>query len=733
MIRSLSVLTKIFTQKSIIIITLVFLFSFGLFTNPQATNAQADITCTQTSDCNTGFSCVNSSCIADAFGTSDIGENTNLSTQDIRVTIGRIIQVVLSLMGIVLLVLIIYAGVTIMTAGGNADKVITGKKILTNAVVGLIIIMSAMGITQFIISRLAGATGSGGFGSTQTDGSGSGAGGGSSFFSSGSLGNIVKETYPAAGDRDVKRNSKIVVTFAESINPESFIENTNNTCWNEAGTGPTTTCTQDNDGNIINPYYGDCLSKASLDFTKDCDQVKTDSVMIYERSKKDAEPLPVSGAMALAIYKAKDEAEVFTFKPTSLLGSDKENTWYRVDLTDNITKKDGGSAFSNILGNKYTWEFETGVTADLTPPQVVSINPKANSTIARNIILQISFDEPIDPSVAQGIVGPNSSFNHIIFKNKDITGQWKILNGYKTIEFVSDQQCGQNSCGENMYCLPVPSCTQGDKSCIQKEEILLRSGELVSTGQQTFDAKPFSGITDMAGNALDGNKNDKPDNRPAITSAKVISTNETDVKKDNVWIKLNIQNNIDLSVPHIESVTPDIDAQGVSGDKPIEIIFSNTMQYSTLFDGVRVEEYPEIKDEKGEVKFFWNKLSISEKEEKDKKSQTKALISHRDFSPAGEDVFYFVSVSSTVKGANGNCLYPGRGPKSSGSICKYEKGTVEDGCLPADGYSKTGAATNDTGCAVSQNGFDTTQADVAACIGALKKDVDVLLNNANKN
>lgn len=96
------------------------------------------------------------------FGLQKVGSLLPLGGEDIRVIIAKIIRVALSLLGIVALVLILYAGFTWMTSGGNEEKIASAKKILINATIGLAIIMSSFAITQFIISRLAMATGSGG-------------------------------------------------------------------------------------------------------------------------------------------------------------------------------------------------------------------------------------------------------------------------------------------------------------------------------------------------------------------------------------------------------------------------------------------------------------------------------------------------------------------------------------------------------------------------------------------
>ena len=71
--------------------------------------------------------------------------------------IGAIIGTFLSLLGVIFLILIIYGGFIWMTSGGNETKVLKAKKILTEAIVGLIIILSAYSITYFVFHAVQGA------------------------------------------------------------------------------------------------------------------------------------------------------------------------------------------------------------------------------------------------------------------------------------------------------------------------------------------------------------------------------------------------------------------------------------------------------------------------------------------------------------------------------------------------------------------------------------------------
>ncbi len=83
-------------------------------------------------------------------------------SDDLPVIIGRIINIILSFLGVVMVIMIIIGGFKYMTAGGEKDGVEQGKKYLTNAIIGLVIILAAYGITNFVVSRLTEATGTAG-------------------------------------------------------------------------------------------------------------------------------------------------------------------------------------------------------------------------------------------------------------------------------------------------------------------------------------------------------------------------------------------------------------------------------------------------------------------------------------------------------------------------------------------------------------------------------------------
>ncbi|TAK05127.1 hypothetical protein EPO33_04060 [Patescibacteria group bacterium] len=90
--------------------------------------------------------------------TSDVEGALGLGTQDVRVTIARIINVFMGLLGIIAVVIILYGGFIWMTAAGNEERVDKARKMIVAGVIGLAIILSAYAIARFVVNSLVNAT-----------------------------------------------------------------------------------------------------------------------------------------------------------------------------------------------------------------------------------------------------------------------------------------------------------------------------------------------------------------------------------------------------------------------------------------------------------------------------------------------------------------------------------------------------------------------------------------------
>lgn len=84
-----------------------------------------------------------------AYGTAAAVPKTSFSQ-----VVGDIIGVALSFLGVIFLVLIIYAGFLWMTAQGNPKTVEKAKEILNNAIIGLVILVTAGVISMFVIDSV---------------------------------------------------------------------------------------------------------------------------------------------------------------------------------------------------------------------------------------------------------------------------------------------------------------------------------------------------------------------------------------------------------------------------------------------------------------------------------------------------------------------------------------------------------------------------------------------------
>lgn len=68
--------------------------------------------------------------------------------------IGTVISLVLGLLGIIFLILMIYAGYNWMTAQGEEEKVTQAKSTITRAITGIIVVIGAYAIWNFVFSKL---------------------------------------------------------------------------------------------------------------------------------------------------------------------------------------------------------------------------------------------------------------------------------------------------------------------------------------------------------------------------------------------------------------------------------------------------------------------------------------------------------------------------------------------------------------------------------------------------
>lgn len=135
-------ITKLKTKKAIVFLFFSFFGGFLILTqNIQSAQAQTSLWDKQVG-------------VKEQIG-SVYGQVEN--PQDIRITIAKIINVFLGLLGIIFIIMIVWAGFKWMTSGGNEDQIKEAQAQILRATIGLLIILSSWSITQFVMNCVVSA------------------------------------------------------------------------------------------------------------------------------------------------------------------------------------------------------------------------------------------------------------------------------------------------------------------------------------------------------------------------------------------------------------------------------------------------------------------------------------------------------------------------------------------------------------------------------------------------
>lgn len=526
------------------------------------------------------------------------GTATTLPTDNIAVIVARVIRVALTLVGIIFVCLVIYAGFLYLLARGEPDPIKKAKKIFQQSIIGLFIIFSAYSITTFILNRLLDAA---------FTGTSSAIADAFSEPLSGSLGGgILDDHYPERDAQDIARNTRIFVSFKEAIDPESIVSNY--------------------DGN-----------------TDTVDYLNTDSIIIYPT--EDGPGGALTEEEVVVTY--DEDYEIFVFDPVDYLGSSEEDTNYTVILTTNIQKDDGSSAFSGAYSSGYSWTFEVSTEIDLTPPYVTSVVPRQDSTEPRNITIEINFSEAMDPVATTGsyIAREESYFTNIeVFDalGLNVEGTFEISNAYRTISFTTTDACGEDPCGDTIYCLPTNQAieTFAHAATLNEDEI----PQAEPTGY-TFD-----GVVDAASNSLDGNN----DGDACGSATDTIDCANGDENDDYSW-NFTTTDDIEDTVPQIieGGLDPGVEEDEISQTNDVEITFNTYLKSSTVKTH-SVSLWPDP---------YYESWFAIRKSNDDENERTTVLIEHPTFVSTdlgGWD--YWPVLTNDIKSAYQICMYPAIGP-----------------------------------------------------------------------
>lgn len=439
----------------------------------------------------------------DTFGRNSLSGLAIASTRSLFDMVVGIVNTILYFLGGIAILLFMYAGWLWFTSQGNSEKIAKAKKIMMSVIIGLAIIFSSYAAVNWIFKEAIriildpdSGTGGGRYGG------GVGLGGG-----------VIESHYPEPNATSIPRNTNIYITFKEPMMIDTIADAGSADC---TGTNPR-----------ICP-------------------INTDNIRLHKAGETTV------NVEDMTVTYDPDDPKVFEFNPYGthppvepfLLGEQTKDTKYQMSLF-NLMTGDNRRAFS--FGS-YSWYFTVGTYSDNTAPRVVSVRPRAGATSPRNTIVQINFSEAVNPTLASGLVdGEAPEFDNItlIYQNaagvdtRD-RGKYVISNQYRTVEFIPNERCGENSCGFDVFCL---------------------------AGGENFLGTVTTNIKDMAGNVLD-------------------------CSSGNCSWPFNTTNNIDLVPPKMTNMSPTSaalaalpDPVRMTFDKPL---FSNSIKSANikLFENV---------------------------------------------------------------------------------------------------------------------------------------------------
>jgi len=252
-------------------------------------------------------------------------------------------------LGLIALVIVLYAGFMWMTSGGNEEKISKAKKILSAGVIGLIIILASYAITSFILQAAQGGGGGGG-------------GGGQ-----GCTPNECTGCYRC------------------DLDGNSHYDETCPTC----GSGGETY----NFSVITNSPQGENISLCSLIQVKFNNIVDETTVNSQNFGLYDCGANSCAGNLINNLTPDGQfiiEEDIIQF----ILGEDYEQKhYYAVNIIhDGIADEDGEALLVD-----YYWEFKTGNETDTEPPTVISVFPKDDQEdVCLTSYITAEFSEDMD-------------------------------------------------------------------------------------------------------------------------------------------------------------------------------------------------------------------------------------------------------------------------------------------------------------------------------------------------
>jgi TRAP-type C4-dicarboxylate transport system permease small subunit len=568
--------------------------------------------------------------VAGGFGTATLGQ-----------IIAKIIKIFLGILGVIVLGLVIYAGYLWMTAAGEEKKVQEAKDTLRNAVIGLAIVATSYATTSFIMDKLFGATK--GMSAppeiaAQNNPANDLLGG---YSGAAALGKVIDSHDPGRDATGVPRNKIIQVVYKFPVDPETVI-----------------------DASAPNAVFKVTKDEKGVDVKRLVSgPVKGETFLLYPTTEGKKAALKNTDIW-VTIGSEGNDSTVIVYDPIPFLGSAAANTPYTAELSTGINRLSpkGTSIFSGFSGG-YSWKFTVSTELDLVPPTIVSVVPAAGGTYDRNITVQVTFSEPVNLASAVGQYdGKSKQFKNIRVAHPDgsfVAGVWHPGGGFNIIDFTTTDACGTNACGQKMFCLPAK----------EKLEVRALSGVLDQPGvnAQVKAQLALQGITDTAGNALDGGGEN------AKTSWSKNAGKPQGSPQDDFFYSFSTTDATKISDPRVVSVEPLIGASGkdknpVTLTSPVTVTFDSLMKASSFGDVALVAKNP--KAQAG----FWK--NFEEVFAPATATSTKLIFQHVPFAKSQA---YAPMIPSSVQDTYQNCFLASGKNADIGLQCIYQQPGNENG------------------------------------------------------
>ena len=282
--------------------------------------------------------------------------------------------------------------------------------------------------------------------------------------------------------------------------------------------------------------------------------------------------------------------------------------------------------------------------------------------------------------------------------NTPIEGTYTISNGYRTVEFVTFDECGEDPCGDPIYCLPG-----NDLFAMTVYTDTIDEAPAVA-------GFPYAGVVDVCGNTLDGGINNA-NMSPTPEAAEAANMNGVgdDPPADNYRWSFRTTGQINDIVPSIHTMSLGVGEDNVAIDADLTITWLEdtegdgvpgpgvTMMSSTLnnsnisltpiaYDPADLDPNDGIDTLTHEMSYWitndplYPTYASQPQVEGDPVNATLSEIRHGLFGESvdGLNWYYYPSIGEGVKSSYQICFFPAVGPDADSPT--YEPGDPDTDC-----------------------------------------------------